>query len=148
MRKTFLPFSSSPNVIVFGRKAIYFRRANPVPCAVKVLHYPDEKDNNLLSEEVSDRIQAGQKRLLVLWMTQNGPWRLPPNASTNRRSLDSSMKLLGVTRPRSDAKSKRRSHPLQTFPLGCRSSRTHHHKYSIECRAGTSKPTRGGCIIW
>ena len=64
------------NVIVFGRKAVYFRRVNPVPCAVKVLHYPDEKDNNLLSDEVSDRMAAYKQGKKIGAPVDDAQWAL------------------------------------------------------------------------
>ena len=48
------------NVVIFGRKAISFRPANPNSAAMKVLHYPDEKDNNL-SDDVAERMSVYKK---------------------------------------------------------------------------------------
>ena len=64
------------NVIVFGRKAVYFRQANPVPCAVKVLHYPEEKDTNLLSDEVSDRMAAYKQGKKIAAPVDDAQWAL------------------------------------------------------------------------
>ena len=64
------------NVVIFGRKAVYFRPANPNAVAVKVFHYPEEKDQNLLSDDVTDRMAAYKKGRKVQAPIEDAAWAL------------------------------------------------------------------------
>ena len=62
------------NVVIFGRQAVYFRAASPEVTGVQVVHYPEAKDYNLLSNEVGDRMSAYKKGKKVSAPSEDVDW--------------------------------------------------------------------------
>ena len=70
------------NVVIFGRRAVYLRKACPEPSKAKVIHYPELDDRNLLTSDMTERMRAYKraKRSLHQRMMLSGRLHSPSGA--------------------------------------------------------------------
>ena len=64
------------NVVIFGRRAVYLRKACPEPSKAKVIHYPELDDRNLLTSDMTERMRAYRKGKKVTPPEDDVEWSL------------------------------------------------------------------------